>query len=621
MNHPVKSFLLAAAVSLAPAFTIHGEQTQPNIVWLVTEDNSADWLRLYNPEQGAPMPTVERLAAGGLVFNNAFSCAPVCSTARSTIISGCYGPRLGSHYHRKQQTVPMPEGLKMFPYYLRKAGYYTTNPGKMDYNFHKEEIADAWDGTSRKFSYKNRAPGQPFFHVKNFATTHESRMHFKGINDSTTTAPDSIEVFPYHPDTETFRYSYARYLDLHRKVDAEMGTLVAELEAEGLMDDTIIFYYGDHGGVLPRGKGYIYESGLQVPLVVYIPEKWQHLSPAPAGSRIDGFVEFVDLAATVLNLAGAEIPAEIDGTPFLGKGVTLDELNERDEAFGYADRFDEKYDFVRTLRKGRFKYMRNFQPFNFDGLQSNYRYKMLAYQEWRELFKAGELNAAQSQFFLPRSPEALYDLENDPNEVVNLADDPAYTNTLLDLRRRLNERLRSMPDLSFFPEPMLLSEGGENPTAFGKANKERIDELLRIANLSLQAFPEAKSSIQAALNSEDPMQRYWGLITCSNFGEQAEPFYQQAEQIATDSKQLPLVRTRAAEFLGLTGAADPRSALTEILLEVSNPIEANLILNSVTLLRDSKGLEFDLSQLKSAEWATGKRNYTHWRIGYLKGLE
>jgi arylsulfatase A-like enzyme len=593
---------------------------RPNIVWLVTEDNSAEWLRLYNPDQGAAMPTVERLASGGLVFNNAFSNAPVCSTARSTIISGCYGPRLASHYHRNQQSVPMPEGLKLFPYYLRQAGYYTTNPGKMDYNFHTGTIKDAWDATGRKASYKNRAPGQPFFHVKNFATTHEGRLHFKDHNHPTSTSADSIKVFPYHPDTETFRYTYARYIDLHRQVDAEMAKAVAELEAEGLMEDTIIFYYGDHGGVLPRGKGYAYESGLRVPMVVYIPEKWQHLSPAPAGSRIDGFVEFVDLSATVLNLAGAEIPDAIDGEPFLGKGVRLEELNSRNEAFGYADRFDEKYDFVRTLRKGPFKYMRNLQPFNIDGLQNNYRYKMLAYQEWRELFDAGQLNEAQSQFFKPRLPEALYNLENDPHELVNLANDPDYAEKLLELRESLNDRLSSMPDLSFIPEPILLKEGGNNPAEYGQRNKERITVLLHIANLSLQTFPDAKSSIQAALDSDDPLERYWGLITCSNFGQVAAPFYDQASAIANNSNEDSLVRTRATEFLALYNQADPRPVLMEVLLAEKDPGRANLILNTAVLLQDTKGFKIDAAALNNSLWARGPRkgNFSLWRMEYLK---
>src|SRR5690606_8963406 len=245
----------------------------------------------------------------------------------------------------------LPGELKMFPHYLRKVGYYTTNNSKEDYNFFKTPAA--WDESSRKASYRNRADGQPFFHVQNFTTTHESRLHFTAeqmATEKTITNPDDVTVFPYHPDTPTFRYTYARQLDQHRKVDEEIGKFLDQLEQDGLLEETIVFYYGDHGGVLPRSKGYVYESGLQVPMVVRFPAKWQHLAPAPPGSRVDGFVSFVDLAPTVLHLAGVEQPQARDGRvlmhgrPFLGEGITLDKLNARNTVFGYADRFDEKYD-------------------------------------------------------------------------------------------------------------------------------------------------------------------------------------------------------------------------------------------------------------------------------------
>ena len=589
---------------------------RPNMVWLVSEDNSAEWLKLYN-KNGAAMPNIEKLAKQGLVFNHAFSCAPVCSVARSTIISGCYAPRLGAEYHRKQKTVPMPDGLKMFPYYLRQAGYHTTNCAKEDYNFDPADKQGVWDISSGKATYRKRKPGQPFFHVQNYATTHEGSLHFKNRSQEPITDPDSIKVFPYHPDTELFRYTYARYLDNHMKVDAQMGRFIQGLEEEGLMDDTFIFYYGDHGGVLPRGKGYAYNNGLQVPMVVYIPKNWKHLVPAKAGSRIDGFVEFVDLSATVLNLAGIEIPEGIDGEPFLGKGISLDELNARDSTFGYADRFDEKYDFVRTLRKGRFKYMRNYQPFNFDGLHNFYRYRMLAYQEWRDMYHAGELNAAQRQFFEPRPAETLYDVENDPHEIHNLAGDPAYSKKLIELRGLLQKQVKSMPDLSFYPEPVFLAEGGDNPVAFGQEKKQAIARMVEIADLSLAAFPEAKQRISRALASKNPWERYWGLITCSSFGTQAAPFYGTAKDIAASDGER-LVRVRAAEFLGLVGEADPRPVFMEVLRQVSDAVEANLILNSAALLETAKpGYDFELDEFKSAEWATGKRSLSMHRLEYL----
>ncbi|MGJ8651762.1 MAG: sulfatase-like hydrolase/transferase [Opitutaceae bacterium] len=597
---------------------LSAKQERPNVVWLTSEDNSANWYRLYNPEHGAPMPNIERLAAQGLVFNNAYSCAPVCSTARSTIISGVYGPRTGAQYHRAQAKVDMPEGLKLFPAYLRDAGYYTTNNYKQDYNYKKKAEQGVWDVSSKKASYRERAAGQPFFHVQNFSITHESRT-FKGLPEGVNyiIPPSEVELFPYHPDTPLMRQKYAQYLTLNHLMDQQVGEFIDQLKADGLMDDTFIFHYGDHGGALPGGKGYAHNDGLQVAMVVYVPKNWAHLVPAPRGSRIDGVVEFVDLSATVLNLAGVKIPSQIDGQAFLGAGVKLDELNSRETAFAYADRFDEKYDMVRFLRKGRYSYWRSYQPFNVDGLHSFYRYKQPAFREWRDLAQVGELNAAQTAFYKPREPEQLYDLEKDPHELNNLTEDPAYTDLLLSMRREMQTRMRSMPDLSFLPETELARSKGKG-TTLAKANKERISQLIRIADLQMTPFPEAKSQIQAALNSADPMERYWGLITCSAFGGQASPMYQKAIQLA-DSDQHPLVRTRAAEFLGLNGAADPLPILLDVLNQCNDPVEANLILNSVALLCESTDMKIDFKNLEQAQWHKLKGLVPH-RVEYLKSL-
>jgi arylsulfatase A-like enzyme len=619
-------FTFLALTTLARTGEVAGEDTteRPNIVWIVTEDNSKHWLRLYDPG-GAPMPNIERLAAQGLVFNHAFSNAPVCSVARSTIISGCYAPRVGAQYHRRAHFAPLPGNLRMFPHYLREVGYYTSNNSKEDYNFPKTETA--WDESSRRATYRNRVSGQPFFHVQNYTTTHEGKLHFTAeqMQDSpTVTDPTSMQVFPYHPDTATFRYTYALEHDHHRDVDAEIGQFLDQLESDGLMDDTIVFYYGDHGGVLPRSKGYVYESGLHVPMVVYTPEKWRHLFPAGPGNRIDGFVSFVDLAPTVLNLAGSSIPDEMDGRPFLGPGVTLESLNARDTAFGYADRFDEKYDLVRTWRQGKFKYVRSYQPFNYDGLYNFYRYKMLAYQQWRELYQAGKLNAQQRQFFEPRRAECLYDLEADPHEVNNLAGDPDHANVLARMRKSLQRHVKSMPDLSFYPESFLLKAGMDNPVQFGQTNKQAIARFVDIADLSLRPFAAAEAELLQVLRSTNPWERYWGLIVCSAFGKVSQPLVEAANQLAkSDSENL--VRVRAAEFLGLIDAADPRQVITEALKNASDETEANLILNSVTLLRGGRpSYQFEISsQLFPADWPInrGQDTLIGRRLDYLGGSD
>ncbi len=369
--------------------------------------------------------------------------------------------------------------------------------------------------------------------------------------------------------------------------------------------------------MLPGGKGYAHNDGLQVAMVVYVPENWKHLVPASRGSRIDGFIEFVDLSATVLNLAGVDIPDGIDGEPFLGKGVSLKELDQRDMVFGYAERFDEKYDMVRFLRKGKYSYWRNYQPYNFDGLHNFYRYKQPAFREWRDLAKAGKLNDVQSAFYEARPPEQLFDLSTDPHEINNLAADPAYADVLVELRRMLREKVKSLPDVGFFPESKLLAESGGEGAAFGQKNKERISKMVDIADLQLTPFPEAQARIAKALRSPDSAERYWGAITCSAFGEQALEFESDLKRLAAEDPDR-LVRTRAAEFLGLTGVADPAPYIFDALAECDDPIEANLILNTAALLQDAAGVEFDMSKAEGAAWTKMEGLVPH-RVSYLSG--
>ncbi|NME69673.1 sulfatase family protein [Flammeovirga aprica] len=611
----IKGLLLL--ITLCLHFSVFAQQKRPNVVWITTEDNSANWYRLYNPKHGAPMPNVEKLAENGLVFNHAYSNAPVCSAARSTIISGVYAPKTGVHFHRPQEKVHMPKGLKMFPKYLREAGYYTTNNSKQDYNFTKQEVKGVWDESSKKATFRNRKPNQPFFHVQNFMDTHESKL-FGPLNKNVENISnaENVDLFPYHPDTKLFRKKYAQYISLNHHVDKRIGSIVKQLEEDGLLEDTFIFHYGDHGGVLPGGKGYAHNDGLQVAMVVYVPENWKHLVPAPKGSRIDGFVEFIDLSATVLNLAGLPIPEQIDGKPFLGKGVTLEDLNQRDEAFGYADRFDEKYDMVRFLRKGKYSYWRSYQPFNFDGLHNFYRYKQPAFKEWRDLAQKGKLQDVQSAFYRPRLPEQLYDLEKDPHEINNLANDPSYKSVLLEMRSIMQKRVKGLPDLSFLPEPSFLKLSSGDGVAFGKENQIRINKLVDIADLQLLPFKKAKKGIQKALESKDAMERYWALINLSTYGQEASSFYKIAKEMALSDADL-LVRTRAVEFLGLTGATDPKSLILSVLDQCKDPVETNFILNTVVLLVDAKGMEIDLQTLNNAHWAKFE-GLVPLRVKYLK---
>ena len=559
---------------------------KPNILWIVTEDNSLHYMNLYT-KGGAEMPNVSSLASEGVVFNNAFSNAPVCSVARSTIITGVYSPRIGTQYHRRMSLVKLPDDVKPLPVYLKEAGYYTSNNSKEDYNFIKD--GEIWDESSVKASYKNRKKDQPFFHVQNFHNTHEGQLHFDQEhleNALKTNNLDSVKPFPYHPDTPTFRYTQSLYHKHHKDVDKEIGKFIKKLEDENLLDNTIIFYYADHGGVLPRSKGYIYESGLNVPLVVRVPEKFKKLSPFKAGSRTSTFVEFVDLVPTVLSIAGIEIPRSVDGKPFLGKKLKKSKLEKQNTTFGYADRFDEKYDLVRSVRVGKYKYIRNYQPFNVDGLYNFYRYKMLAYKEWYKLFQEGKLNDVQSQFFKPRAPEALYNIDEDPHEIKNLAKDKNYIEILLDLRRKLNDHLVSINDLSFIPEPHLLENGLDDIVSYSEKNKDLISRLIKISDLSLNDYKQVSSKIQDALNDINPWVRYWGLIVSSSFGSKALENKEQINSIFENDPE-NLVRMRAAEFMLLNNLEISDSKINSLLKKSNSEAETNLMLNTLANIKTS----------------------------------
>ncbi|MDP6035632.1 MAG: sulfatase-like hydrolase/transferase [Verrucomicrobiota bacterium] len=569
---------------------------RPNVVFLVSEDNSIHYLKLYGYE--ASTPSIEALAKDGLTFNHAFSNSPVCSVARSTLATAMLAPRGGFQYHRKSAMAKLPPGYKPWSAMLRKAGYFATNQRKTDYNF-VHDMKELWDKGPANAAWRAR-PGKdtPFFHMQSFAQSHESSLHFPQSvmdNQKTVHDPAKVKLAPYFPDTPTFRYTHARYLDRMQVIDQQVGGVVKKLEEDGLLEDTFIFYFGDHGGVLPRGKGYACESGLHVPLVVRIPANFKHLVDHKRGSRTDGFVSFIDFGPTVLHLAGLKPNPLTDGKAFLGKGISARDLAGRDETFGYADRFDEKYDLVRFMRKGKYTYIRNLQGFYPDALQNNYRYKMLAYTEWRELYKAGKLNAAQSQFHQRRPAEQLFDVEADPHEINNLSENPKYAKVLSQLREGMKKKLRQINDLSFYPESHMVKAALGNGQAYGKKYDGEIDRLADISDLALVPFTEAKSGLTKAMASENPWERYWGCITAAVHGEDAKALVPNARELLGDKNLM--VRMRAAEFLGSIKAMDPMPALLSVLNNATTEQELMLTFNAVVYLRDYKGYKFDSSKL------------------------
>ena len=589
---------------------------RPNFVFIVSEDNSIHYLRLYGNKLGIT-PNIERLADNGLTFNHAFSGAPVCSVARSTLATAMHAPRVGFQYHRKSALASLPPGVKPWSQVLRENGYYTTNNAKTDYNFNVNR-KEVWDMSSNKATWRNRPnKAMPFFHMQSFADSHESRLHFplKQMETPTKTSPDDVMLQPYFPDTPIMRYTKARYYDRIRVIDSQVGKIVNQLKEDGILEDTFVFYFGDHGGVMPRSKGYAYESGLHVPLVVRIPENFKKLIDHKRGTRTNGFVSFIDFGPTVLNLASISVHKELDGQAFFGKGVSAADLANRDEVFGHADRFDEKFDMVRTYRKGKWKYIRNYQSYYADGLQNNYRYRQLAYDNWRNLYRAERLNPVQRQFFERRSVEQLFNLEKDPHEVTNLAADPAQSKRLAEMRELLKNKMKSINDLSFYPENRMVTTALNDGVAFGREHSKQISRLSDLADTALRPFSEVKQALASSLQSKGALRRYWALKVCSNFGEKAKSLTIVAMPLLNDENLM--VRVRAAEFLGSIKAVDPMPTLYGVVNNAETEQALMIAFNTIVYLRDQVGHKYDPEKVK----LKFNKGEVYRRVQYLAGTE
>lgn len=615
----MNKFLICCTIgSNAAIMAAQSQEVRPNIVWFMSEDVSTYYMSLYNNNgQGASTPNVRKLAQEGVIFNNAFSNAPVSSPARTTLITGCYANKLGSSFHRREQPVEMPGDLRMFPSYLKEAGYYTTNSTKKDYNCN--ETPDMWnDGKAPDDGWRNRPDkSTPFFHVLTSTLSHESTSHFPLSalqNKKTTYDPSTVVVAPNHPNTELFRYSYAKFYDDIDKADAKLGELMDKLKQDGELDNTFIFYFGDNGGIMPRSKGYTYETGLHVPLVVYIPKKWRDKINLPVSGRVNGFVSFVDFAPTMLHLAGLKIPGNMDGKAFMGKDIKADELESRDETFGYGDRFDELYEFTRTVRKGNFKYKRNFQPYQPEGLFAYYRYEMEAYMEWRKLYEDGKLTAPQRRFFEPQKAEELFDISKDPYELNNLALILGQKDKLIELRTILTNKMISLNDIGMYPESEWIDKAGSNPYLYASKHAGNVKEYISVANLMFFPFNQVKEQLAKALNSNDPVTRYWALSVCAGFGVEAKSMKNSALPLLKDASVC--VNSKAVVFLTMLKEIDTQKEMSSLILKAKTIPEILLVLNDAAILKDRLSYSFDftnlvdysnLNVLKRLEYLSGKK--------------
>lgn len=560
----------AAAIATVPKAAFTAQEARPNIVWLVSEDNGP-FIGAYG-DRLARTPTIDRLAAEGILYRNVFSTAPVCAPSRFGIITGVLPESCGPAHHMRA-TALLPALLRGFPEYLRKAGYYCTNNVKTDYNSDLDP-AKVWDESSGKAHWRNRPGNAPFFAVFNSMTTHESRL-IRGPAPGNV-KPEQVRVPAYLPDTPEVRQDIASYYNLMEQMDSEVGAKLAELEAAGLREDTIVFYYSDNGGILPRSKRYCYDEGLRCPMVAHVPKKWAHLVPAGVGSEVRHPVTLLDMAPTVLALAGVPVPAHMQGKPLLG---TTTAVPPSAFAFGMRNRMDERYDMVRTATDGRFRYIRNYMPHRIHGQQLSYPWQIKSYQAWERAHEEGKLNAAQERFWGEKPFEEFYDLQIDPDQVRNLVGVTELQPRLAQMRKALDEHMLRVNDNGFIPEGSLL-EGYEASRVPGAYPLQRIMEL---AATAARRDPARVGELRKALGDANEVVRHWGAQGLLMLGRESARALPELRKMLGDS--LAQNQVVAAEALvRLTKSAEPVQLLGELLESHPHPRVRLQALNSLTYI-------------------------------------
>jgi N-sulfoglucosamine sulfohydrolase len=561
------------ALSLIAASSVFAAE-RPNILWITSEDNSP-YLGCYG-DSLARTPHLDRLAAEGVRYRNAFANVPVCSPTRTTLITGMYASSLGVQHHRSR--VAIPASFKLYPEHLRAAGYYCSNNSKTDYNV--ANARNIWNESSAKAHYQSRAPGQPFFAVFNFATSHESQVAPKGGKSKFRVPPESIPLPPYHPDTPEIRRDWANYYDQMTLMDEQVGKALAELEQAGLADDTIVFYYGDHGGALPRGKRNIHDSGTLVPLIVRFPPKWAHLAPARPGEWVNDLVSFVDFPATIFSLCGVRIPAHYEGRPFLGEKKAA----PREHVFLFRGRMDERYDTVRAVRDAKFRYVRNYAPHRPWGQHYSYPFQVQpSMRSWFAEFAAGRCNETQAAYWKPKPGEEFYEIASDLFEIRNRITEPRHAARVARLRAALRSDILKTRDTGFIPEGMFPKLAGDK-TIYDYAQSQAYP-LERILDLADKAGDRNAANLPdflTALDDPHPVVRYWAATGCLILADKAAPAKARL-RARLDDEWLD-VRVIAAEAIALLGERESAAQAIARVLKNGNANEVLAAQNALDFM-------------------------------------
>ncbi|MGV3504767.1 MAG: sulfatase [Adhaeribacter sp.] len=555
------TFFLAAGLRSGLA------QDKPNILWLVCEDMSP-YLSCYGNKL-VKTPHLDKLAAQGIRFTQARSNGAQCSPSRSTLISGKYAVSLGTDMHREKRPVP---AAFYFPRYLRQAGYYTSNNNKKDYNDEKTP-ADVWHESSGKATYAQRPDkGQPFFSVFNCGITHMTRVATRTVEGrkDRPVAPEKVSVPAYIPDLPEVRDDISWNMGAVKKMDEWVGEQLQALQASGEADNTIIFFYSDHGGTVPRGKAYVYETGTRVPFIAYFPQKWRHLAQTPLPAVSDRLVAFVDFPVTVLNLAGIKAPDFMVGKPFFGPGSQKPENINR-YAFTFRANQGFAYAPSRGLTDGRYKLIWNYQGAYPNGTRQDYQWQMPAQLAWDKANQENKLSPLQKKFWQPVAPFELYDLQKDSLETRNLVGDKAYSKVFNDLKAALQKEVRTQQDLGFIPREYRLTLQQQGPL-FEVVRKNKIDVNRQISAAETASLKNAAnlSQLLAYLADKDPVVQYWGASGLCGLAKtgQIKSLPAKAQALLSQTGVIPEVKVMLAEALVYTG--QEKQGLTYLAAEFKN---------------------------------------------------
>lgn len=597
---------------------------KPNILWIVAEDHGPH-LGCYG-DTFATTPNIDKLAEKGMCYNFAWSSAPVCAAARTTLWSGISGPSSGGEHMRSMS--PYPKDKNMFPKYLRDIGYYCSGNGKEDYNLAQPE--GIWDESSNKAHYNKRKQDQPFFAYFNNTQSHEGKIHDITRTDKSKRKPSLHDpakvVLPkYHPDCTAMREEWASYYNSVTAVDAAAGELLVEIEEAGLEENTIVFYFADHGAGLARNKRWANNAGLQVPVVVYFPEKWKHLAPKEykAGGRSDRLISFVDFAPTILSIAGIEPPKWMQGYAFAGNYQT----EEQPFVYGFRGRMDERLDLVRSVSNGRYVYLRNYMPHFSQGqrLDSQIRFPFSSTAVWKKLFDQGKLNKAQSLFWeTPKAPEELYDLKNDPDEVNNLANSIEHQAILKKMRKVQQDYALAIQDVGFIPENDRFKTNIA-PYDFGH-DKELypFKRILSTADMASFMNPTDIPELQKRMTDENNIVRYWATMGIMIHGKDAviQSKNELVKALADSSDEVEIAAAWALVKYG-NDAKTSKKALSLLFEFAQRKDNVFVVISALTALDDcgmeTKSLQHEFTNWKITPEAPDKR-YTAYPERLMKSI-